>query len=202
MKHAPPVLGLVGGIASGKSFVAAQMAKMGCAVIDADRLVHEVLARPQIRRRVAEGFGDGVLDASGAVDRRALAETAFESREALGRLERIVHPPVLERIEAEIAAARERPGVRAVVLDAALLLEKGLDKVCDRVLYIISEEGAREARTCHGRGWAASELARRESMQIPLKAKRARADDTIDNRFTPEHTRDQVQRLLSRIVKP
>jgi len=195
-----PVIGLVGGVASGKSFVAAQFASLGCAVVDADRMVHEALREGPIRAQIRKAFGDAVFDPSGQVDRGRLGEVVFSDPARLETLENIVQPPVLERIGKALAAARARPGTKAVVLDAALILEKRLDRLCDHVVYISSEETVRQARAREARGWSPSEIARRESRQVPLKFKRERADYVIDNSSTPEHTLDQVRTILARVV--
>lgn len=195
-----PVIGLAGGIASGKSLVAAQMASLGCKVVDADRLGHQVLQEPAIRDRIRERFGPGVLDASGRVDRQRLGEAVFGDPEHLRALEEIVHPDLWKRVLEAVQAARGRPGTKAVVLDAALILEKGLDKVCDCVVYIEADAGVRQERARQVRGWSPSELARRERAQHPLKFKRGRADYIVDNNTTPEHTLSQVRTILKRVA--
>ena len=196
----PPVVGLLGGIASGKSLVAAQFRKLGCAVVDADAIVHELLRKPAIRRAIREQFGDAVLDASGEVDRAALAARAFASQEDLEALESIVHPETCRRIEAAVAKAR-RGRAAAVILDAPLILEKGLDNLCDYLVYIKAPDEVRRQRAGQERGWAASEVARREASQVSLKTKHDRADYIVDNRTSPEHTFEQVRTILSHMVK-
>ncbi len=196
----PPVLGLVGGVGSGKSTVARMFADEGCSVVDADRLGHEVLAEPEVREAVREAFGPAALDAAGAVDREAVGRRVFRDPDARAALERIVHPRILARLDAALAEARARPGGPAVVLDAALLLEKGLDNRCDRIVYIEAEDAQRQARAGGSRGWGPLEVSRRERAQLPLKTKRARADTCIDNRSTPDHTRDQVRHLLRDVM--
>jgi len=199
-RKASLVVGLLGGIASGKSLVAAQFAQLGCAVVDADAIVHELLRKPAIRRAIRERFGDAVMDASGEVDRRALAERVFSSREDLQALDGIVHPETCRRIEAAVAKAR-RGRAAAVILDAPLILEKGLDNLCDYLVYIRVPDEVRRRRAARNRGWAASEVARREASQISLKTKQKRADYVIDNRTSPEHTFEQVRTILSHMVK-
>jgi dephospho-CoA kinase len=199
-KSAIPVIGLVGGIAAGKSLVAAQMAGLGCAVVDADRVGHQVLREPAVRDRIRRRFGRGVLDGRGQVDRRRLGEAVFADPEALRALEAIVHPNLWKRVRQAIRAAQARPGAKAVVLDAALILEKGLDKLCDCVVYIEADEEVRHERAREVRGWGPSELARRERAQHPLKFKRERADYIVDNNTTPEHTLSQVRTILKRVA--
>jgi len=196
---APPVIGLVGGVASGKSFVAAQFARLGCAVVDADRIGHELLKDPAIRSRLRERFGEKIFGPSGEVDRRLLGRTAFADRENLKSLNSITHKDLWSRVRRALTEAR-RQDVPAVVLDAALILEKGLDSLCDVVLYVEAPEEVRRTRAQH-RGWDPGELSRREAVQISLKAKRERADYIIENRTSPEYTFDQVQSVLSDVTK-
>jgi len=196
----PPVLGLLGGVAAGKSSVAAQFAELGCAVVDADRIAHELLGEPQVRRAIRERFGEGVLDASGEVDRRLLSARAFATREDLEALEAIVHPETCRRVEKAVAEARQG-AVPAVILDAPLILEKGLDRLCDYLVYIVAPEQIRRSRASETRGWDPSEIARREATQVSLKTKQDRADYTVDNSTSPEHTFEQIQTILSRIAK-
>jgi dephospho-CoA kinase len=208
-KELPPVIGLVGGVAAGKSLVAAQFAQLGCAVVDADLIAHELLRKPAIRRAIKKRFGDAVMGASGEVNRQALAARAFARREDLRALEAIVHPETCRRIEAAVAKSRRpvRAGVlargraAAVILDAPLILEKGLDKRCDYLVYIRVPDKIRRQRAGRKRGWAASEVARREASQISLKTKQKRADYIIDNSTSPEHTFEQVRTILSHMVK-
>ena len=97
--------------------------------------------------------------------------------------------------------AARRTDVPAVVLDAALILEKGLDKLCDALVYIEAPLEVRRARAREARGWDPSETARREAVQVSLKIKQDRADYTIDNGTSPEHTFEQVQRILAQLTK-
>ena len=195
-----PVIGLLGGVGAGKSLVASQFARLGCAVVDADRLGHELLREPGIRQAIRERFGEAVFDRAGRVNRRRLGEVVFSRPEKRAALEAIVHPPLWTRVVAALEAARQTD-VPAVVLDAALILEKGLDKHCDFLVYIKVPQGVRRSRAGQSRGWGASEVSRREAAQISLKAKQCRADYSIDNRTSPEHTFEQVRTILSRIVK-
>ena len=196
----PPVIGLLGGVAAGKSLVAGQFARLGCAVVDADRIAHELLGEPQIRQAIRERFGDGVLTPSGEVDRRLLGEKAFADRESLESLEAVLHPETCRRAEEAVAAARKCTAA-AVILDAPLILEKGLDRLCDYLVYIGAPEHVRQSRAGRTRGWGPSEIARREATQVSLKAKQNRADYTVDNSTSPEHAFEQVQTILSQIAK-
>ena len=189
----------MGGIGAGKSLVAAQLGELGCEVVDADRIAHEVLAEPAVRQAVRDRFGGEVFDAAGEVDRGRLAERVFADPDSRRDLEALVHPEICRRAQQAIEAARAG-GVRAVVLDAALILEKGLDSLCDVVLYIKVPAAVRQRRVQGARGWAPSEIARREASQVSLKTKQQRADYTVDNSASPEHTFEQIRTILLRIA--
>lgn len=194
-----PVIGLLGGIGSGKSLVAAQFRQFGCAVVDADAVGHVLLAEPAIRDGLRQRFGDGILDASGGIDRRALGRRAFADDESRLALESIVHPELWRRVRLAVDEAR-RTDVPAVVLDAALILEKGLDTLCRVLVYIEVPKTLRRARVLQTRGWDPEEADRREASQVSLKTKQQRADFHIDNGSSPEHTLDQVRTILSRVT--
>jgi dephospho-CoA kinase len=174
----PLVIGLLGGVAAGKSTIAAALAARGLQHVDADRLAREVAAEGPVLREIAAAFGAGVLDAAGRLDRAALAAIAFRDAAARQRLEALVHPRVRAAIVAATAAARAA-GV-SVVLDVPLLLERGLIEACDVVVFVQSSEAARRARAA-ARGWPPGEFERREAAQAPLADKRARAEFVLDN---------------------
>jgi len=117
----PLVLGIQGGPASGKSRLAGLLAERGARVIDADRIGHEVLQRPQVKQALTEAFGREILSRCGAIDRARLAEAAFADEQQLRRLNDIVHPPLLEEIRRRVEGLKEGGDARPIVLDAALL---------------------------------------------------------------------------------
>ncbi|HET6204788.1 MAG TPA: dephospho-CoA kinase [Planctomycetota bacterium] len=190
------VVGILGGIAAGKSTVAAEFAACGAEVLDADAIAHACLERPKIRARVRERFGEGVFRAEGSVDRAALAAAAFASDEARRDLEAIVHPCVRAALEERLAA--RGPGI--VVLDAPLLEEAGLARVCDATVFVDAPRRVRAARAA-ARGWTPEELARRESSQIPPEEKRGRARIVIRNDGSRARLRDEVARLYARLLE-
>jgi dephospho-CoA kinase len=199
-KSPRPVIGLLGGVAAGKSLVAAGFAELGCAVVDADRMAHELLAEPAIRQALVKRFGPDILGASGEIDRRQLGRKAFAGREAVAALDAILAPVLWPRVTQAVEAAR-RTAAPAVVLDAALILEKGLDRVCDALVYIQAPPEARRARAQAARGWDPSETARREAVQVSLKVKQDRSDYTLDNSASPDHTIEQVRAILAQLAK-
>ncbi len=204
MKHASqtqPVIGLIGGIGSGKSLVAAMLAKLDCAVVDADKVGHELLERPGIVRQVTKRFGCEILDESGNISRAALGEKVFGSPARLKVLNSIVHKPLRNELERRIKRAKTG-SVKAVVLDAALLLETDWHKLCDVLVYVDSPKSARLSRVMKQREWPRRELSRRENLQKPLDIKRGKADYIVVNNSSVSHLRRQVRLLYQRLIHP
>jgi len=198
-KSPVPVIGLLGGVGAGKSTVAQMFAEEGCRVVDADAIAHAVLQQAEVKERVREAFGDGVFSPEGEVDRDRLGQAVFADAGRRQALERIVHPRILARMREEVEAAGA-VGPSAVVIDAPLILEKGLAPWCDYMVYIRASANVRRRRLRQARGWSRSEVQQREASQISLKTKRGRADYIIDNAASPEHTREQVRQILARLV--
>jgi dephospho-CoA kinase len=201
------VIGLTGGIGSGKSTVAALLAELGAVVIDADAIVHELQApgSPMLRA-IAEAFGSEVIDASGALDRKALAARVFSDPAARARLGAIVHPPTIAEMGRRLAEARAR-GARVVVLDIPLLLEgrkagtgSAIAFPFDAVVVAWVPEEVAVARAVARDDATPDEVRARMRAQLPLDEKRAMADHVIDNSGTPEETRRQVRALYERLA--
>jgi dephospho-CoA kinase len=188
-KHgAMPVIGLTGGIGSGKSRVADLLKGRGACVIDADAVGHEVLEVPDVRDLVVARFGPQVLrpasrpgEEKDRVDRRLLGSIVFADPEALRDLERIVHPRMCLEFEQRIARESERGVEPMLVLDAAILLETGWDRVCDLVVFVDASFPVRLDRVSHTRGWTLEDLKSREAAQWPVDRKRDRADVVLRN---------------------
>jgi dephospho-CoA kinase len=183
----PLIVGVLGGIAAGKSAVARLLAGRDGVVLSADELAREALDSPPVRSRVRERFGPGAIAPDGRVDRAFLARAVFdpEGGAALrSELESWTHPLVRDRIMERLSAARAA-GVPRVVLDVPLLLENdaqhGLARLCDVLVFVEVRDDERERRARRERGWAGGELARREVAQLPLAEKKARAHHVIEN---------------------
>ena len=195
-----PVIGLIGGIGSGKSAVAAEFARHGGVVVSADQFGHEALRQPDIRDAVVARFGSEIVGADGAIERRKLGRLVFADPAQRKDLEALVFPYIERRIHEEIARANDTPEVRFVVLDAAIMLETGWNNVCDRIVYIDVPQEIRLQRLARQRGWGEKEVAAREAAQMALSAKKARADCVIDNAGPPEATACQVTDLVGQVV--
>jgi len=190
------VLGLVGGIGSGKSQVAAAFARRGARIIAGDQLAHAALRDPDIRSRVRERWGDEVIDENGEVNRRRLGAIVFADAAELKALETLTHPWIRHHIHAEIEGACEDSQVPLIVLDAAIMLEAGWNDVCDRLIYIDAPRAVRLQRVARQRGWTEKEVTAREQAQLPLTEKVVRADHVLDNSASLEHLDRQVDDLL------
>jgi dephospho-CoA kinase len=207
-KHgASPVIGLTGGVASGKSSVASLLAERGCALIDADSVGHEVLDRPGVVQKLVEHFGPGVVAEGGLssarrpqVDRKALGAIVFVDPEARHVLEAIVHP--LMRVRFALAIEQELGPGRPVVLDAAILLEKGWDDLCDLVAFVDAPRSERLHRAAASRGWSDEDFAARERAQWSCEEKRRRADFVIRNDSAPDSLLCEVERLVATLTRP
>ena len=188
----PIVLGIVGGVGSGKSTVARMFEDQGFLVADADQMSHAALLEPEIRDKIVAEFGSQILDAKGVIDRNRL-RPLFDDPPALHRLESILHPVLLLRIRERIREARAR-GLPGVVIDAPLLLEVGLDRLCDVLVMVDVPVGVRRARA-EQRGMPAGDRARREKLQKSIIEKRTRADHCIDNNAPLPEVRRRVEAL-------
>jgi dephospho-CoA kinase len=195
------VLGLSGGIASGKTTVARMFESLGAAVISADEIAHETLKRPSVRRQIRRRWGRGVFRPDGSVDRKRLGAVVFNSPAEVRALEAITHPPILREIKGRMRAFSAGGKVPLIVLDAPLLNEARLDRLCHAQVFVTAKKASRVRRAGRERRWSRGELARRESRQMPLAEKRRRADFIIDNSGTRAATRAQVRRVCEALVR-
>ena len=196
------VIGVVGGVASGKSLIANVFRELGARVVDVDRLGHEVLLEPEIKQGIRARWGDQAFSEGGQVDRKALAKIVFapdaDGAAALARLESITHPRIAKRLEEQIVQSR-RDGNRLVVLDAAVLMKANWDRYCDKVVFVDATRKERVARAMR-RGWTEDEFSLRESAQLPISEKKARADFIISNSSSPDHAYDEARRCWNQIL--
>jgi len=188
-------VGLTGGLASGKSFVGRALAELGCHLIQADELGHEVLAPggEAYAAAVAE-FGPAILDAEGRIDRGKLAELVFGDPERLARLNALVHPPVIRREEALLAeiAARDPRGI--AVVEAAILIETGSYRRFDRIVLALCRPEQQIERAM-SRGVSREQALARLRRQMPLEEKRRYAHYVIDTSGSREDTLRQVRQV-------
>jgi len=200
----PAVIGLTGGIASGKSTVAARLAELGAAIIDADRIGHDILAPDgPAYRPVVEAFGPDILAPDGAIDRRKLGARVFADPARLERLNGISHPLMARRMAEEIAALRARlPAQRPplIVLDAAILLEAGWDRLCDAVWTVEAPPATALARLVARNGLTEEQARLRLDAQWSNAERARRAQRVIANSGTLDSLRDAVTLLWREAV--
>jgi len=194
-----PVIGIVGGIGSGKSTIAAEFAKLGCKVIDADRIAHDLLDESSVREKVTSLFGQAVLDSSGKINREKLAKVVFTDVQMLESLNRIIHPPVLQRTQELIDKFDSQDQVKAIVLDMPLLVEVGWHKKCDKLIFVNCEKNLRLQRA-KNMGFDKNQVKIRENFQISLDNKASLADNTIENNSDFSAIVRQVTEIFSYIV--
>lgn len=192
------LIGIAGGIASGKSLVSKELQRLGAEILDADRAGHEVLRDPEVKQAIRRRWGDEVFGADGEIDRGKVAEIVFapppKGPEELAYLEALTHPRIRARHDARLVQLRRDSTAKVAVLDAPLLFEVGLDESCDKVVFVDVPRELRLARA-RDRGWSEEEFDAREKKQLPVDVKRSRADVIIDNSSSPEHAHAQVQRF-------
>lgn len=196
-----PLIGIVGGIGSGKSTVAAEFAKLGCAVVDADAIAHEALQSNPVRDEIVGLFGPSILGRSGRIDRKRLATMAFADGEKLAALNRIIHPLVFDKTEELIAQSERDNSVKAVVLDMPLLMEVGWADRCDRVVFVDCTFERRLDRARRIRSLTGQEVKIRENFQISLDTKQTLADNTIDNNSGFSALVRQIKTIFSDMTK-
>ena len=196
------VIGIAGGIASGKSLVANQFAELGAVRLDADRAGHQVLRDEDVKHQIRGHFSEAVIGIDGEVDRAALAKIVFDPENGvaeLKKLEEITHPRIRKILEEQIEAVRSSR-CPAVVLDAPVMFKSGWKHFCDVIVFVAVPFGVRQRRA-EMRGWPPGELQRREAAQISLDEKRRQSDYLIDNSQTIEQTFKQVQRIWNQLFK-
>ncbi len=195
-----PIIGIIGGIASGKSTVADEFGKLGCEVIHADVIAHELLDEDSVRDQVCELFGQGILGVSGRIDRRKLADVVFADPEKLAALNKVIHPRVLQRADERIAECSSGARVKAIVLDIPLLVEVGWADRCDRLVYVKCDRDRRVDRLRQVGRLNEQDIDTRENFQISVDKKAELADNIIDNNSDFLTLVRQIQDIFSDIT--
>lgn len=191
---------LTGGIATGKSHVLERLQRRGVPCLDADLLAHGVTAAgTEATAQIAERFGPAVLDAEGAVDRRALGAIVFADRLARRDLETIVHPAVYRAIEAGLRAFEKLGGAPLAVVDIPLLYETGREKDFDCVIVTTCPEEVQRTRL-QQRGLSTDQIDQRLAAQWPAAAKAARGDYVIDTNTSYDVTDQRVDHVLAQLT--
>jgi dephospho-CoA kinase len=202
-------VGLTGGIATGKTTVAAILRKLGCHMLDADKIAHHLIEPGAAAYEdVVREFGRGILAPDGRVDRKKLGAIVFADPPRLARLNGIVHPRVLETQDRELEAIERAASHAIAVVEAALLIEAGYAPKLDcLVVTWCTPEQQLERLTRQGadgiagRGLTLEQARQRIAAQMPIEEKRRMADEVIDCSGSLEHTREQVVALVEKLKK-
>ena len=195
------MIGVLGGIAAGKSEVSRAFAGDGGIVIDADDLAHEALQAAAVVAWVRDRIGAAAI-VDGHVDRAAVAERVFGAPVLRRELERLVHPLVGDSIRSQLDRARAQR-VPRVALDVPLLLENDAEhqlvRECDVLVFVEADARVRAERAARRRGWTPQQLSQREATQLPLEQKRARAEFVVVNDGDLDQLRAAAARALVQI---
>lgn len=192
-------VGLTGGIGCGKTTVAAMLRELGCHVIEADKVAHQLMqpGTPAFEEIVRE-FGARVVGLDGRIDRKALGAIVFEDSAKLQRLNRIVHPRVIEEQDRQLVELEKADRRGVAVVEAALLVEAGYHERLDRLVVVWCRPEQQRERLL-ARGMPAEEIEKRIAAQMPLEMKRRLANDQIDCSGSLDETRRQVEALVARL---
>jgi dephospho-CoA kinase len=193
-----PIIGIAGGIGSGKSAVARVLAELGCEVCISDDVARQVLEMPEVCAAIIARAGSSVALSGGVIDRSALAHAMFSDRTLRADIEAIMHPRIEALRRAQFAAAPASS--RAFVIDAPLLFEVGLDRECAAVIFVDTPRELRLSRVGESRGWDDAELARREASQLALEEKRGRSSDVVENHGDRARLNAEVARVFEAIL--
>jgi len=198
--HRKPIIGILGGIGSGKSTVSRLFAQLGAAVIDADRLAHDILKQPDTIRQIKQKFGSDVLTSDGLVDHQKLSQLVFDDKPRLDFLNQIIHPKVIKKTEQLLVFYLQEASTRAVVLDIPLLMEVGWDKRCDWLVYVDCSLENRLQRLARSRNIDENQLKKRENFQISLDIKAKIAHYIVNNNSDESEVAEQVAQIFSSII--
>lgn len=194
------VIGLTGGTGSGKSVVSKSLAEAGAVIVDADQIAHEIIlkGKPAYQEIIAY-YGSGILDEDGNIIRKKLGEIVFNDGEKLAFLNQCTHKYICAEVDRQIAAAKEAGTAIAIVLDAPLLLEAGLEQVCDWVWVVYADPEVRAQRVM-ARDGVTYELAKaRIANQKSWEEYKQAADTVIDNSKDLAYLQGQLSELLKKI---
>ena len=194
------IVGLTGGIASGKSLVTRVFRDLGAHIIDADKIVHSLLSTGQgVCREVIAHFGKDVSLPDGSVDRRKLGEIVFNHPEERAWLNQCIHPRVFEAYQIQVRHLEERQPGAIVVLDAALLIETGYHRHMDKLIVVYADQKDQVKRLMERDRFTLEQALARISSQMPLAEKRKYADYVIENTGTREETEHQARELFEKL---
>jgi dephospho-CoA kinase len=195
-----PIIGIAGGIGSGKSTIARLFGQAGCLVLSADEAVRRLYRDNDVKQTLKNWWGEQVINGQNEVDRHEVAQIVFHQPKEKQRLEKLLHPGVTQLREQAMKEASKNSQVLAFIWDIPLLFETGLDSQCDAVVYVETPLEQRLARVRQTRGWDEAELNIRENLQQPLDFKRRMSKYIVQNTADVGFASKQVREVLSAIL--
>jgi dephospho-CoA kinase len=194
------IVGLTGGIGSGKSSAGRTFARLGTRLVDSDSLARRVVEPGrEALTKIGERFGEGVIAADGTLDRARLRDIVFHDKKALADLNAIVHPSVYAEMAAEIEAYKKDPKGAILMLDIPLLYESGGERIVDKVVVVWVDRETQIARITARDGFSREEAVNRIEAQMDLDEKRRRADFVIDNTGTLADLERRVEEVFEEL---
>jgi dephospho-CoA kinase len=197
-----PVIGITGGLATGKSTVAALFRERGAVVFSADEAAREVVQPGSaVLQAIAETFGPQYLLPSGELDRSAMGALVFSDPEALRRLESITHPAIQQRLREQVDKAKRSNPEAVIAVEVPLLYEAGMEEWFDKVVVVKASEETQLARLMNRNALSEREARRRIASQMPLAEKVGRADIVVHNDGDAAVTASQVGRIMAALLR-
>ena len=200
MKQRIKVIGITGGIASGKSTIAKMLESLGASVINADEICHRLINTKSISQKIINRWGDHIQDKYGRIERDKLGEIVFSDKKEISTLNKMIHPEAIKRIKNRITKLRNQSTTVAIVLDAALLVESDLIDICDITLFVDTRKNTCKARVKNSRKWPTGEITKREKFQSSLREKKKIADIVICNNRYQTDTLKQVKDFWQQFI--
>jgi dephospho-CoA kinase len=196
-----PIIGIVGGMGSGKTTVAGLFSGLGCAVISADELNHELLRKKDVIDQIVAIWGPGVVGESGQIDHKVLSDKVFANKEELDKLMSLLHPLIQRRQDELIEKYRSDGKIAAIILDVPLLYEVGWQEYCDAVVFVACDEEKRYAQLAKRGHWDRAKIKKIENFQIALDKKAQMSEYIVENKSSIPDLAKQVAKLLILVLE-
>jgi dephospho-CoA kinase len=194
------VVGITGGVGSGKTEVAREFEKLGAFIIDADEIARELVDENQsIRKALRKRFGSGVFDDKGRLKRRELGRIVFSDTEKLQQLNGIIRLPLISEIKRHILRLQKKDPNAVVVVDMAIIFEAQIESLFDTIIVVTAPEEKRIQWLSDERGWSPEEISARMQAQMDVRIKEDRADFIIENAGTVKELRQKAKDIYTRI---
>ena len=197
------IIGLTGGIVSGKSTVARMFKDLGAKIVDADKLGHKViLPQGAAWKRIIKIFGKDILQKDQTINREKLGKIVFANQNLLKKLNKITHPEIIKLIKKEISLAKNdsKEEKNILIIDAALIYETKIDRLMDKIIVVYLDEEEQLERLIKRNNLSEKEALQKIKSQIPLKEKIEIADYVIDNSNSLDKTKEQVETIWQELI--